>query len=73
MDPVACWSALLDAIDAKKREHITDNAETLIDWIEGGGFLPRMVNVMENPEAEFLTKAQFLFHLYQVRKVARCS
>lgn len=40
MDPQATWTELLQAIIDRDRDSATELAESLIDWMEKGGFSP---------------------------------
>lgn len=41
MDPVACWKDINQAVKDGDRERAADGLQSLLDWIEKGGRLPR--------------------------------
>ena len=45
MDPVACWSAMWSAVEDEEWELAADCAAVLIDWADGGGFVPDCVRM----------------------------
>ncbi len=43
MDPEATWLEMLQALIADDREAASEHAKNLIDWLDRGGFPPRVL------------------------------
>ena len=43
MDPQATWVAMIRALIDDDREAASDHAQNLIDWLDRGGFSPRVL------------------------------
>lgn len=66
MDPNLCWCELQNALEKGSYEHVVDNAEALIEWLEADGFAPLMATV-------FGSRGVLVFHLKQIIKAARST
>lgn len=66
MDPNICWCELQTALDQGDREHVVDNAEALIEWLEADGFAPLVGTV-------FGSRLVLIVHLKQIIKAARST
>lgn len=63
MDPVACWKDIERGFTERDRERIADSCDTLIGWLEKGGFAP--LNSAGMPDVK-----HFLRYLRDLRAVA---
>ncbi len=43
MDPQAAWLAMIQALVDKDHELATEYAEALVDWLDRGGFPPKIL------------------------------
>lgn len=43
MDPQATWLAMIQALVDDDREAASDHANSLYDWLERGGFAPKVL------------------------------
>jgi len=51
MDPLACYTTLLDSIEHGDRECAIEHADALVNWLRRGGFLPQGVSLSECKQA----------------------
>lgn len=66
MNPIACWKELDKALNEGDRERIADAAETLIDWLKGGGYAPLV-------QSGFLSPQSMLRFLIAVNQAAQST
>ena len=43
MDPQATWQSMIQALIDDDRESASEHAQSLIDWLDRGGFSPRVL------------------------------
>lgn len=48
MDPQACLHDLLENIVNGDRENVIEGLESLLRWVEGGGFLPTVDHYVDD-------------------------
>lgn len=63
MDPVACWKDIERGLLEGDRERVADSCDTLIGWIEKGGYPPIV-------HANFQSRTDMLRYLRDLRAVA---
>jgi hypothetical protein len=49
MDPLTAWTAMVDAERRQDWETVAEAAQSLLDWLARGGFVPRVRLVHDRP------------------------
>lgn len=67
MDPQATWDRLIDAYRAGERDEAQDAADTLLQWLDRGGFPPQTLpgRSMDDAWNRALARAACCFVLQQ--------